>query len=538
MQYGSDLWKTTISFNLKRQLLSNNQEIETFPDMPQNLYAALQTTTALHPAKTAIVDNYGHPCNYTDLKNKVDAFSAFLRQEMGVKRGSRTALMLYNSLEFCVAFLALIKLGAITIPLPTKYKEQEVKSLADKAEAQYVICDFDFQSWFIDYEKAGKGLIIVKNTENGYALPSCRCFMPTDFEARRDDTALLMFTSGTTSQSKGVVIKNYNIMHAVCCYQKILGITERDITVIPIPMYHITGLAALLGLFVYVGGTLYLHKYFNAKRVLSCILENQVTFVHASPTVFSMLLEESDNYPILPSLQKLACGSSNMPKKKLLMMHSWLPDSVFHTVYGLTETTSPAAIFPGDAATSIYAGSSGLPIPGTIFCILNEKGEELPNGQIGEIWISGTVVLDSYYNALDSHLRDGWLGTGDMGYFNEKGYLFIVDRKKDMINRGGEKIWSFDVENEIYKIQGVEEAAVCGIPDDTYGEIPVAAVKISADSKLTEQEIQKKLTGKIAKYKIPDTIMVLREIPVTPNGKVDKKALKKIFTKSAEQMNG
>lgn len=533
MQYGSDLWKSRTSLNLKWQRLNDTQEIETFPNMPQSLYAALQATAALHPNKTAIVDNYGHLCSYADLKDKVDTFSAFLVQEMGVKRSSRVALMLYNSLEFCVAFLALVKLGAVTIPLPTKYREQEVKSLADKSKAQYIICDFDFENWFIKYKKAGKGLIIVKDAEKGYGLPSCR-HISTGFEARPDDAALLMFTSGTTSQSKGAVIKNYNIMHAIGCYQKILGITNRDISLIPIPIYHITGLVALLGLFVYVGGTLYLHKYFNAKRVLACILENQVTFIHASPTVFSMLLEESDSYPVLPSLQKLACGSSNMPMEKLLMMHRWLPGSIFHTVYGLTETTSPAAIFPGDAATSIYAGSSGLPVPGTIFCILNEKGEELPNGQVGEIWIAGTVVLDSYYEAMDSHLRDGWLGTGDMGYFNEKGYLFIVDRKKDMINRGGEKIWSYDVENEIYKIHGIEEAAVCGIPDDTYGEIPVAAVKISADSRLTEKEIKKKLTGKIAKYKIPYTIMVLKEIPVTPNGKIDKKAIKKIFTRAAE----
>ena len=318
-------------------------------------------------------------------------------------------------------------------------------------------------------------------------------------------------------------------MNAVTTYQKILNITSDDVSVIPIPIYHVTGMVALLGLFVHCGGTLYLHKIFNARRVLQCVKDHNVTFLHASPTVFSMLLEEKDSFPSLPTLKQFACGSSNMPKEKLAAIHNWLPHSDFHTVYGLTETTSPATIFPGDASTSPYIGSSGLPVPGTVFEIRDDNGHLVKDGEIGEIWIYGNVVLTSYYKLETPSLKDGWLGTGDLGYFNKEGYLFVVDRKKDMINRGGEKICSFDVENEIYKLEGVNEAAVVGIPDEVYGEVAAALVKLDPESNLDEKKIQELLRKKIAKYKIPKRILIADEIPLTPNGKVNKRAIRKMF---------
>ena len=535
---GTELWSKYFPLQLTKKVLDNGQEVNTYPDLPQNLYDALQNTASKFLNKTAIVDNYDHHITYGDLKNKVDKFSSWLSYEAKVTHGAHVALMLYNSLEFCVAFIALIKLGAVTIPLPTKYKEPEVKSLIEKSDVQYIITDQDFVKWFTGYEETGTVVIPSADAKSGYGFEAYQSKSPaaTESEGNEGDTALLMFTSGTTSQSKGVLIKNYSMMHAIVSYQKTLNITAKDISIIPIPIYHITGLVALLGLFIWCGGTLYLHKYFNAERVLNCIRENKVTFLHASPTVFSMLLKEADKFPDLPSLKKFACGSGNMPKEKLYAIHKWLPDSEFHTVYGLTETTSPATIFPGDAAASKYIGSSGLPIPGTYFKIVDENHNELLPGQVGEIWISGSVVLETYYNFSPSALADGWLGTGDLGYFNEDGYLFVVDRMKDMINRGGEKIWSFDVENEIYKIRGVEENAVIGIPDDIYGEAVAAVVILSREAQLSEAEIQNELKGKMAKYKIPTKILILDEMPVTPNGKIDKKKIKQLFIRGGKSL--
>lgn len=530
MYSGNVLWKDIFSYVMNDTLLPVfNRTVSLYSNTVSNLYETLRNTANTFPDKTAIVDNYDRPCTYTELLAKTDSFAAYLYQELHVERNSHVALMMYNCLEFCVAFLALLKLGAVTVPLPSKYKKQEVASLIEKADVSCIICDQDFYDWFEEFETQGIHRIACSDIEQGYGLEAYHSDSESPVFNDPFDDAIIMFTSGTTSQSKGVVIKNYNIMNAVTTYQKILNITSDDVSVIPIPIYHVTGMVALLGLFVHCGGTLYLHKIFNARRVLQCVKDHNVTFLHASPTVFSMLLEEKDSFPSLPTLKQFACGSSNMPKEKLAAIHNWLPHSDFHTVYGLTETTSPATIFPGDASTSPYIGSSGLPVPGTVFEIRDDNGNLVKDGEIGEIWIYGNVVLTSYYKLETPSLKDGWLGTGDLGYFNKEGYLFVVDRKKDMINRGGEKICSFDVENEIYKLEGVNEAAVVGIPDEVYGEVAAALVKLDPESNLDEKKIQELLRKKIAKYKIPKRILIADEIPLTPNGKVDKRAIRKMF---------
>lgn len=222
-----------------------------------------------------------------------------------------------------------------------------------------------------------------------------------------------------------------------------------------------------------------------------------------------------------------------MPKDKILALHQWLPQSKFHTVYGLTETTSPGTIFPEDAATSPYIGSSGVPIPGMNVKIIDEDTrEEVDDPEhIGEIWLSGTNILVSYYKMETPLIKDGWLNTGDLGYFNKDGYLYIVDRKKDMINRGGEKVTSFDIENEIYHFQGVNDAAVVGIPDEIYGEVPVAVITVKPGYTVHEEELLLYLKGRMAKYKLPTQIKILDKMPETPNGKVNKRYIRTLFNK-------
>ena len=476
---------------------------------------------------------------FQDIKDYSNRAANYFKS-LGIKKGDKVMLVLKRHYQYWFTMMALHKIGAIAIPATNILKATDYQYRIEAAGVSAVVCTSDDGitasiDTFAD-DKLTK--IVVNNPVEGWnffdeGIMECSTEFPRptgeDAVGGKDDILFVMFTSGTTSQSKGVVIKNYNIMNAVATYQKILNITADDISAIPIPIYHVTGMVALLGLFIHCGGTLYLHKIFNARRVLQCVKEHNITFLHASPTVFSMLLEEKDLFPSLPTLKQFACGSSNMPKEKLTAIHNWLPHSVFHTVYGLTETTSPATIFPGDASTSPYIGSSGFPVPGTVFEIRDDNGAPLKDGQIGEIWIHGNVVLTSYYKTDTPSLKDGWLGTGDLGYFNEKGYLFVVDRKKDMINRGGEKICSFDVENEIYKLKGVNEAAVVGIPDDVYGEVAAALVKLGPGSDLDEPKIQALLHKKIAKYKIPKRILITDEIPLTPNGKIDKRAIRKMF---------
>ncbi|MFR2950577.1 MAG: class I adenylate-forming enzyme family protein [Collinsella intestinalis] len=218
----------------------------------------------------------------------------------------------------------------------------------------------------------------------------------------------------------------------------------------PGPIYHVTGLIALLTQFVHVGATVYLHRRFDARRLLECVRDEGITYLHASPTAFEKVLALKDDFPSLPTLRALLSGSSYEPVGKMRAFHEWLPACAFQVVYGLTETASPALLFPFDSPTSIYAGATGKPVPGVDVRIVDEGGRDVEDGLVGEILLSGTCVTEGYYNCPARAVDDeGWLPTGDMGYADALGMVWVVDRKKDMINRGGEKVWCSCLEETI-----------------------------------------------------------------------------------------
>lgn len=529
MYRGVELWPKAITEDMVSLKISDGETILTYPNLPGSLYESFCQTVRRFTGKTAVVDNWGRTYTYGELKKKTELFSQWLYHKLGVRRGSHVAVMMYNSVEFCVAFLALNRLGAVMIPLPSKYRAGEVRSLMEKSEVEFVICDEKFR----DYMEGGLPVCVVPDGQTGYALESLESGRPLDdpeASGTVSDLALLVFTSGTTSRSKGVMIRNCQIMHAIISYERTLGIGEADRAIIPIPIYLITGLIAVFGLMMHVGGTVYLNQFFDARRVLADIRKYEITFFHASPTVFSLLLNHAEEFPELPSLRMFACGSSNMPPGKIRMLHQWLPDCEFRTIYGLTETTSPATVFPMDANQSPYIGSSGIPIPGLSFRIVDGEGREVPDKTQGEILVKGSNITSSYYKLETDAIRDGWLDTGDIGYFNEHGYLYIVDRKKDMINRGGEKVCSFDVENELLGLEGVEDAAVVGIPDELYGEVPAAVVRLKKGSGWSEESLREALKKRIAGYKVPVWILFVDAIPVTENMKTDKKYIRQFLT--------
>ena len=534
MHSGNDLWNLTEQKALDVRHIadsSGEKEILTYPHSFRSMYDMLVRSAERQGDKGAIADNENHMHTYRQLLMDTDVLADYLENTLGFQAHSRVGLLLYNSYEFCVSIFALFKLGLTAVPIPTKFREREICSLIEKSDVKGILSDIHFEHAVAPFSGKGIKIIFSENAAGEYGFSHLKTGnkLFADTRAELSSDAILMYTSGTTDQSKGVVLKNYSVIHGIMTYQKLLGITEKDSSVISSPIYHITGIVALLGLFIYAGGTLYLHKTFDAGRTLACVRDFSVTFLHASPTVYLKMLDLRTSYPALPSLRMLACGSSNMPPAKIRKLQEWLPQMEFVTVYGLTETSSPGTIFPGNAAVSPYIGSSGRPIPGTEFCIVNEEGEELPDGQVGEIAIRGTVVLDRYDKIETPLLKDGWLRTGDLGYFNEEAYLYIAGRKKDMINRGGEKICIYDVENALCRMEGVADAAVAGIPDEIYGETAAAAVVLEKGYMLEETDIRAFLKTMLAGYKIPARFLFLEKLPVTPGGKTDRKAVKKRF---------
>ncbi len=536
MYNGTQLWGQRVPLQMER-FEGDGRVYDAYTGIPSNLYAALRKSAAAYPDKTAIVDDDGTKISYRRFFALTDRFAGYLQIGLSVKKGDHVALMLYSGAAFCISFLAVVKLGAVALPLPSKFRKGEVLALLEKSDPALIICDEDFAQWMAPF--AARSCKLVRAGHLAASLEKIG-------EAEEDlaaqgggplDPVILMYTSGTTSLSKGVLLSNFNVMHAVETYRLLLNVTPEDRTVIGVPIYHVTGLIALLSLFLYAGGTTYLHKRFDAKRILQCVRREKITFMHASPTAYTLLLKERGAYPALPSLRMLACGSSYMPPEKILAIHEWLPDVDFRTVYGMTETSSPATVFPVSTAESDYICSCGLPVPGLIVRITGEDGAEVPDGEVGEVQMKGSVILREYYHLQTPELTgDGWLSTGDMGYFNDQGYLFLSDRKKDMINRGGEKICSYDVEYELYRVPGIEEAAVVGVSDYVYGEVPAAAVVWRQGAlALSEEELRVRLLEKMARYKVPVRILSAERLPVTPNGKIDKKQIRGWFSQKEQR---
>lgn len=502
--------------------------IQTYVDMPANLYQALCLTKLKYPEKTALINYDGKCYSYSCFGQMVDILAEALVRKYHICKGKHVGMLLYNGIEFCVTYLALCKLGAVVVSLPGKCQKPELLSLVEKADLDYLVCEEYYYEWFADKKEIIR--ILCENHEKGYGFEylvsdiSDTSFVLTENDL--NDPVILMFTSGTTSQSKGVLLKNYNVMHAVEAYIRTLELTEKDTAIVATPMYHITGLVCILAVVLASGGKLHILKKVDPDLMLKSCLEHKVTYFHASPTVFAMLLAKSKDYPDIPSVTKFACGSGNMVPENIRRLKKWMPNAKFHTIFGMTETSGAGTIFPVGAADSEYIGASGVPMPNMEVKIVDELENKLPYGEVGEVCVKASFVLEAYYKSNSDSIKDGWLKTGDMGYCNEAGYLYIVDRKKDMINRGGEKICSFDVENKLQMMPGIVEAAVVGKPDKKYMEIPVAMVCVDKEYELTEEEIKAYLRERIAKYKVPEKVYFVPEIPKTVNGKVDKKTLR------------
>lgn len=509
-----------------------DRRVYTFPDMKKSFYHILRETAQQYPEKVGLCDNWERKYTYREFLHMVDCLAAYLKQAMQVQKGTHVGLILNNGMEFATAFYAVCKLGAVAVPFPSKYREPEIRALVDKADLHCILVSEDYESWTSAYREAGIQVLLTRGEEKeyGFTYLDMEPAPQGDGAGELTDEVIMMFTSGTTSASKGVILKNYNINHAVMIYQRVLELGPEDKTIIPVPIYHITGLVALLGLFVYLGGTIYLYKHYDARRILEGVQKHGITFMHGSPTVFGMLLDYQEEFPKLPSIRTLACGSSYLPVETLKKLHRWMPEMKLQNVYGMTETSSPGTVFPYDAATSIYPGSEGKPVPGMELKVLDEDGNEVPNGTVGIVYLRGANICEYYYK-LNTPLitEDGWLNTGDMGYINEDFYVYIVDRKKDMINRGGEKIWCTDVEDEIIALEGVRDAAVVGIPDKVYGEVAAAVVVLEKQAAITEEELKEQLRPKLARYKIPERILFVDAVPKTPGFKTDKRKIKEMF---------
>lgn len=502
-----------------------------------NVYDTLLDTSRRFPDKTGIIDAR-REISFSALREETDAFAAWLHAKAGVGRGSRVGLMMVNSIEFAVAFYAVLKLGAAVVSVNTKMSADEAGFILRDSEASVLVTD---ERWWCRMEPVLGTTAVRCALFSGSEGGDGACTMATAIregrglpavEAEHDDGLLaeIMYTSGTTGRPKGAMMTHFNLLQGMYSYAVLNDMDERESTVLCVPAFHITGLNCVLTLFIYLGGLMVMTPFFDAVEVLDKMTHYQVTHIHAVATIFIMLesamLERHD----LSHLRTALCGGGFISRETVARFCRKASNCSFHPVYGMTETSGAGTYFPVHCLSSKIEDSCGKVAPNADICIMDACGNVLPAGETGEICFHSAFTICGYLHGKgDENIIDGWLHSGDIGYFDEEGYLFIKDRIKDMINRGGEKIFSLAVESVIMAYGGIKQAVVFAVDDRLYGEVPGAVIVPELGEMVDLDGLRAYLREHLAHYEVPVYMEMRSELPVTANGKPKKFLLRQEF---------
>lgn len=471
-----------------------------------------------------------------ELHGRVNALAAGLAS-LGIERGDVVALLLYNCPEFLETVFAANKLGAIFLPMNYRLASAEWEYILGHAGAKAIVSEPEFQPGVDDIAPNLSGLsrrLMVGGGSEGWLeferlVESNRGAIVPTAEVGEDDVQRLMYTSGTTSRPKGVKISYGNLLWKNIGHILEFGINSSDRTEIAGPLYHVGGLDLPADVVLYAGGTVVILRKFEAIPVLETIQREEPTNIWLAPAMVNMLLAvpELKSYD-LSSIRFIINGGEKMPVPLIERILEAFPNAWFADAYGLTETVSGDTFLDREHVIS-KIGSVGKPVLHLAVRIVDDDGNDLPANQTGEIALKGPKVFKGYWRddeATAKAIRGGWFHTGDVGRIDEDGYLYIDDRKKDMILSGGENIASPEVERALYEHEAVQEAAVIGVPDPRWGEVPKAFVVLKAGAEVTAEELIEFCRGRLARFKAPKHVEFIAELPRNPSGKVLKRELR------------
>jgi long-chain acyl-CoA synthetase len=469
---------------------------------------------------------------YAALEEAARRFSAFLKLR-GVGPGERVAILLPNVPEFVIAYFGAISAAAVAVPVNYRLSPSEIGYiLTDCSVTALVTTGEQFAKVFPRKDCAGiSNWVLIDGEEKGavsFREAMDREAFPAPEESAPDDVAVLLYTSGTTGFPKGAMISHRNTLFNVDSCRATLGYREEDTGLINLPLFHVTALDSQLVALFACGASVVLQREYNTGEMLALISRYRVTALFFVPAIYKLitLRDDLDIYD-LSSVRIAAYGGAPMDPETIRAIHRILPAELFNC-YGLTECSSLGTVLPSRLALS-RSDSVGLPVPGTQAQIRAPGGEALPSGEVGELFLKGPHIVQGYYGAPDKSreaIRDGWLKTGDIARIDRDGLVTILDRAKDMINRGGEKVYGLEVENVIYAVPGVAEAAVFGVPHPIFGEVPVATVVPMAGTVLDPETIKARCRDRLADYKVPVEVQFAGQLPRNPGGKVLKQRLK------------
>ena len=510
--------------------------------MSLNLAAMLREAARVDPTKPVVLFDGGQ-LSYAELDALSDRFATGLRRE-GIRTTDAVGLQLPNLPQFLIAYFGILKAGSVVVPLNVLLRAPEIAYHLRDSEARALI------TWSGTAVEAAKGAadvgvdrIWVVTTPGSSEVSVGRPFeellggdQPDKplFEATEPgDTAAIIYTSGTTGRPKGAELSHFQLYMNADTPGRLFGVQADDIVMVVLPLFHVFGLSSELNVCVRFGATMSLVPRFSADKVLEVIQRDGVTIFEGVPTMYIALLNHPriDDYD-LSSLRVGISGGAAIPAEVIDEFEQRFGFVILEG-YGMSETASTTTFNVSAEERKIY--SVGKPIWGVEVEIWSDQGQPLPAGpeHVGEVVVRGVNTPKGYYKnpeATAEAFAGGWFHTGDLGWTDEDGFLFIVDRKKDLIIRGGYNVYPREVEEVLYTHPGVAEAAVVGVPHDLLGEDIKAYVELKKGATATAAELIDYVKERLAAYKYPRTVEFRNELPKGATGKILKESLKQPST--------
>jgi len=499
-----------------------------------NWFAVLAHHATRTPDQPLVVFE-GVTTTYGEMAARVEALAGGLH-ERGIRAGHVVGLLSYNCPEFLETLFAVNFLGAIAMPINWRLAAPEVRYILEHSEARALVCDDTLIELASDATKGLESQLLracvpALAPEGWTSLAALRSSpdraerAPTD----ADDVHRLMYTSGTTGRPKGVMITHANLAWKNLAHLVEFGFTGADLGLACGPLYHVGALDLTTTTLIAAGATVIVHRLFDAAAVVDELERSRVTTVWLAPAMVNAIMALPDvESRDLSSVRVIINGGEKMPIPLIERLQRTFPSAWFADAYGLTETVSGDTFLDRDHLVA-KLGSVGRPCLYLDLDIWDDRGEPVPAGERGEIVLRGPKVFKGYWrdpDATATAFAGGWFHTGDIGVRDEDGYVFVVDRLKDMIVSGGENIAGSEVERVLYEHPSVLEAAVVGRPDDRWGEVPVAHVVVREGSAVSEDELIAHCRERLARFKVPKAVMFLDALPRNPSGKVLKRELR------------
>ncbi len=471
--------------------------------------------------------------SFRELQERTAAVAAALRRE-GVEPGDRVALLLHNCPEFIESYFAVTGSGAILVPLNWRLHAAEHAALLADAEPKVLIAALAYEPTFAQLRAEVPSLrrIVVvddaRNAPDSYeAWIAPGGAMPDAPGLTRETDAAILYTSGTTSRPKGVILTHGNYIADFSNVASVVQPEQHGVNLQVSPLYH----AACIHTFLHLahGGSTILVEKFEAGEALRLIEQDRATYLFAAPTALYQMMDHPDfRRRDLSSLKAISYGAAGISRSRLEEAAKAFGPILLHA-YGMTETTSHSSLLQS-ADHAVALGSIGKGVGASEIRVVNEQGIECRPGEIGEIVIRGPNVMKGYWHrpeATAEAIRGGWLHSGDLARTDEGGFVYVVDRKKDMVISGGVNIYPREIEDIISAHLAVAECAVYGVPDDYWGEALAAVVVPRPGMSVKAKDIIEFCRGRIGGYKVPKRVRIVAELPKNASGKILKTELRK-----------